>query len=56
MPDLISIFCEIDDFCNDFEKQIKIGKTVRGKEILRVGYFLNRYVLLHKHNRSYSNF
>lgn len=32
MPDLISIFCEIDDFCNDFEKQIKIGKTVRGRE------------------------
>jgi hypothetical protein len=33
MTDLISIFCEIDDFCKDFLKQVKIGEKKRVRKM-----------------------
>ncbi len=33
MTDLISIFCEIDDFCKEFEQQIKIGNKQRNRKM-----------------------
>lgn len=33
MTDLISIFCEIDDFCKQFNNQIKIGNKQRDRKM-----------------------
>lgn len=33
MTDLITIFCEIDDFCKEFKSQIKIGRKRRNRSM-----------------------
>ena len=31
MTDLVTIFCEIDDFCKQFNAQMKIGEKKKGR-------------------------